>query len=359
MQNWQNLIISPDTPTHEALRIFDLQKKGILCVCEGRTLLGIITDGDFRRALLNKDILDAPCSHIMNKEPVTASPEDDTQRIITLMNTSRDFLLLHLPIIDEKGTHKNILSRDDILHDDIPKPRAMIMAGGFGTRLYPLTKDTPKPMLKVGDTPLLERIIDKVRLSGITDITVTTHYLPDVIKNYFKDGKDFGVNIKYLHEDTPLGTAGALPLLDLSPNDQTPLLVMNGDILSDIDLSSLLRKHYSNGSAITVASRQYEMQVPYGVLEINSRGRIKELQEKPVHSFYVSAGIYVLQPSSFASLEKNSIHQMPDIISSALKSGYRVDSFVIHEEWIDIGQIHDFEKAQQRIKQEKNNGKIQ
>ncbi len=266
------------------------------------------------------------------------------------MDKARSFRLLQLPVVDAQGRLVDVLLREEIPSAPLPKPRAIIMAGGFGRRLHALTHNTPKPMLPVGGRPLLERIIERVKDVGITDVTLTTHYLPDVIKDYFGDGSAFGVQISYVHEDEPLGTAGALTLLPEPNINDAPLLVMNGDILSDIDLACMARQHYMKGAAITVATRQYEMQVPYGVIAVNARGQVKELIEKPTHSFQVSAGIYLLEPNVLSSLPKGAVIQMPDVITGTLDKGFRVDSFIIHEEWLDIGQEHDYHRAQELIK---------
>jgi len=225
----------------------------------------------------------------------------------------------------------------------------VIMAGGFGTRLRPLTDDTPKPMLPIGGKPLMERTIEGLQKSGISRINVTTHYLQEKITRYFGTGSRFGVELRYVSEDEPLGTAGALRLME---DVNEPLLVMNGDILTKVDFRSLLKFHQEQKAALTVAVRQYDVQVPYGVIEAE-KGIVTGLQEKPRFNFLVNAGIYLLEPSARRCIPDGEPYDMTDLIAHLLERGETVAGFPIMEYWLDIGKHDDFRKAQQDVSQDR------
>jgi len=227
---------------------------------------------------------------------------------------------------------------------------AVIMAGGFGTRLQPLTNDTPKPMLPVGGRPLLEVAVSQLQRAGIRRVNVTTHYLPDKIVNHFGDGRRFGVELNYVNEESPLGTAGALQLLEPW---STTLLVMNGDILTDVNIRSLLSYHREHDAAFTVAVRQYEFRVPYGVVE-GEEGMVRAIVEKPELSFFVNAGIYLIEPEVREFISPGFRLDMPDLVRSLIDAGRRVANFPVREYWLDIGRHTDYEQAQQDIR----NGKV-
>ena len=227
---------------------------------------------------------------------------------------------------------------------------AMVLAGGKGERLKSLTKDTPKPMLRVGDRPLLERIICQLQRNGIRCINISTHYQEEKISSHFKDGKEFGLDIQYINEDFPRGTAGAISMLD--DTDQ-PLLVINGDILTDVDFSAMLEFHRENHAELTVGVRQYDIQVPYGVVECEGV-RITRIREKPLYTFFVNAGIYLLEPNIRALIPRDEKYDMTDLIEMLMKKGRAIVSFPIIEYRLDIGNPEDYAQAQEDVK----NGRI-
>jgi NDP-sugar pyrophosphorylase family protein len=220
------------------------------------------------------------------------------------------------------------------------------MAGGFGTRLYPLTKNTPKPLLKVGNKPLLEIIIEQFISCGFHNFYVSTHFKSEQIRDYFKDGKSYNVSIKYVHEDVPMGTAGSLGLL---PNNLTnlPIIVMNGDLLTRVDFKNLLDFHSKHNSKATMCVREYDFEVPYGVVEVDNYS-VKDIKEKPVHSFFVNAGIYVLNRSLIDKVDGKSYLDMTDFLEKELNNG-GVNAFPVHEYWLDIGQIDEYERANREV----------
>jgi NDP-sugar pyrophosphorylase family protein len=219
-----------------------------------------------------------------------------------------------------------------------------LMAGGFGKRLSPLTDHCPKPLLRVGDKPILETIIDGFIQSGFYRFYISTHYKSEMIRDYFGDGGKWGVEIEYVHEESPLGTGGALSLLppDLA---KLPLIMMNGDILTKVDYTALLDFHEANRATATVCAREYEYQVPYGVIEARDNC-VLGMVEKPVHKFFVNAGIYVLSQELIGSLATNTIIDMPTLIGKRIKEGDVVSMFPLHEYWLDVGKMKDFERAQ-------------
>jgi NDP-sugar pyrophosphorylase family protein len=263
------------------------------------------------------------------------------------MDHGREFVVNHLPLVDEQGRVAGILLRSDLVSSNLPAVSAVIMAGGFGTRLRPLTEHIPKPMLPVGDRPLLERTIGRLRDAGIRRVHVSTHYLSEMITNYFGDGQAFGVDLRYVAEDRPLGTAGALKLMD---QRHEPLLVINGDILTSVDFRDMLAHHRAHRADVTIGVRQYDLQVPYGVVE-RSGAYVSALREKPVMCFLVNAGIYLLEPSVYRYIPDGETFDMPDLIQRLLDDGRPVVSFPIVEYWLDIGRHDDYEQAQEDVRQ--------
>jgi NDP-sugar pyrophosphorylase family protein len=227
---------------------------------------------------------------------------------------------------------------------DVPV-EAVVMAGGYGTRLRPLTDDVPKPMLPVGERPLLEHTLAQLKAAGIESVSVTTHYKREVITDHFGDGSGFGVSIKYVHEDAPLGTAGALALLE---HPHGPLLVINGDILTRIDFGAMLSFHQEHVAAMTVGVRQFEITIPFGVVESNGVD-ITGIVEKPSIRHFVSAGVYLLNPEVIEMVPHGEPYDMPDLVNKVTSLGKRVVGFPIREYWLDIGRLEDYRQAQEDI----------
>ena len=218
------------------------------------------------------------------------------------------------------------------------------MVGGLGTRLRPLTENTPKPMLEVGGKPILLTIVEGFAKSGFTNITMCLGYKSNVIQDFFQDGSRFGVEIEYIEEDKEMGTVGALTLLKQKPKEA--FFVMNGDLLTNFNYEQMLEFHESNNSKATMCVREYDFQVPYGVIQAEEH-KIMSIVEKPIHKFFVNAGIYILSPSLVRSVESNRYLDMPNLLESQIKQGERVSIFPIHEYWMDIGRMEEYEKAHQ------------
>ncbi|MBJ6137371.1 nucleotidyltransferase family protein [Marinobacter litoralis] len=342
MKPWHKALVNSDVTLERAIEVLDKAALRIaLVVGEDNRLMGTLTDGDVRRALLKQLPLETPVDQVMNSQPKTASQSWTQSRILAVMEQHE---LLQLPLVDGEGRVVGLINLHDILNQNRRDNPVFLMAGGFGTRLRPLTSQCPKPMLKVGDKPILENILMSFVEAGFHRFYISTHYMPDVIRDYFGDGEKWGVNIKYVHEDQPLGTGGALGLLPHDEIDQ-PLFMMNGDLLTTLNLHGFLEFHDENRGVATMCVREYEHQVPYGV--ITSEGtQIKSMVEKPVHRFFVNAGIYLLDPTLVKSVKPGTRIDMPTLLEQQIDEGKVVNMFPIHEYWLDIGRMDDFQRAQ-------------
>lgn len=317
-----------------------------LLVDDQEHLVATITDGDLRRALLAGLRLDAPVETMLplkatlpNPEPVTAPVGIDLASALVLMQARR---VRQLPLVDPDFHVVDVILLSDLIAQPPESLRAVIMAGGFGTRLRPLTDDLPKPMLPIGGRPLIERIVGQLKESGIDHIVVTTHYKPQAIIDHFGDGTDFGVTMTYVQEDEPLGTGGALGLI---PRIAEPLLVINGDILTQVDFRALLNFHREYGADLTVGVRRYTFNVPYGVVETTG-ARVTRIDEKPEMSFFVNAGIYLLEPGISDFVPAAVSLNMTDLIQKVIDAGRVVVSFPVLEYWMDVGRTEDYLQAQ-------------
>ena len=339
----EGVIIAPEATIAEAIEQLDQAGTGTLVVCApGRKLQGLLTDGDLRRAIMQGVSLADSCETIAIPTPLTAEAP-------VTMGEALDLMIEHdvdqLPVVDRQGLLTDLLLRRDIAVDDKPALSAVIMAGGLGKRLLPLTEHVPKPMLPVGDRPLLERTIKQLKRSGIRDVSMTTRYLQENITQHFGDGSEFGVHISYTKEDQPLGTAGGLRLLE---RPDGPFVVINGDILTGVSFEKMLEYHRQHAAELTVGVRRYEIDVPFGVVECDDV-HITRLREKPSLSLFINAGIYLLEPSALDFIPAGEHFDMTDLIERLLDQGRAVVSFPIIEYWLDIGRPEDYERAQDEL----------
>lgn len=351
MKPWRKALVNSNATLEQAIEVLDKAALRIALVVDANdTLLGTLTDGDVRRALLKHLSLDTPVNQVMNPTPKTAEQSWTASRILAVMEQHG---LLQLPLVDSAKRVLGLANLHDILNKRRHDNPVFLMAGGFGTRLRPLTNNCPKPMLKVGDKPILEQILMNFVEAGFHRFYISTHYMPEVIRDHFGDGEKWGISIQYVHEDEPLGTGGALGLLPHDEIDQ-PLFMMNGDLLTSLNLHSFLEFHETHKGVATMCVREYEHQVPYGV--ITSEGtQIKSMVEKPVHRFFVNAGIYLLDPGLVKSVEPGTRIDMPTLLEREIDGGKAVNMFPIHEYWLDIGRMDDFNKAQMEV-QDRLNG---
>ena len=339
--NWEKTLVTAKASIKDTLSVINSEALRVaLVVDDQKILLGVVTDGDIRRGILAGLSVNESITKIMNAAPVIASSKVTKDELIELMNRLD---LLSIPIVDN-GKVVGLQT----LHDTIVKEKkdnpVFIMAGGFGTRLKPLTDDCPKPMLNIGDKPILEVLIKQFINHGFYRFFISTHYLPEIITDYFDDGSQFGVEIHYINEETPLGTGGALGLLPKNALS-LPLIMINGDILTKIDFDKLLNFHDDHNAIATMCVREYEYQVPFGVVE-GDGVYIEEMVEKPLHRFFVNAGVYVVDPKVCSIVEKNKYIDMPSLLERHIGNGEKVLQFPVHEYWLDIGRMDDFNRAQ-------------
>ncbi|RAU23561.1 alcohol dehydrogenase [Paramagnetospirillum kuznetsovii] len=347
MSKWQKSIIPPSAPITDAIRIIDRGGTQIcLVVDEENRLLGTVTDGDVRRAILRSVPLSDTVAGIMNRTPISGAIGQSREALLARMRERR---IHQLPILDQDGKVFDLAILDDLIRADRPDNWVVLMAGGLGTRLRPLTEDTPKPMLKVGSKPLLEIILDNLIKQGFHRFYVSVNYRGEVIKEHLGDGSRLGVEIRYLDETKRLGTAGPLSLIPDPP--QESLVVMNGDLLTKVDLRQMLDFHREQEARATLAVRDYEFQVPYGVVTVEGNA-VVALDEKPIHHFFVNAGIYVLEPEVTASIPADTFHDMPDVFKALMAAGKRTAAFPIREYWLDIGRMDDFAQANREFLRE-------
>ncbi|OZC03432.1 nucleotidyltransferase family protein [Rubricoccus marinus] len=340
MRDWKQTLISPKATVREAVRVIDAAALQIALVVddEGR-LLGTVTDGDVRRAILSGVSLDDDVAGATNQNPTTAKESDDPDALLALMRRKR---LHQIPRVDLRGRVVGLEVLDDLLSPE-PKPNAVVlMAGGLGTRLRPLTNDTPKPLLRVGPKPILQTILEAFASHGFSRFYLSVNYLAEQVEEHFGDGSQWGVQIEYLREKQRLGTAGALSLLPETP--EAPFFVMNGDLLTRLNFAQLLDFHTQNGAAATMCVREYEMQVPYGVIDIEEHS-IVDIREKPTERYLVNGGVYVLDPSALSLIPTGERFDMPDLFTQLISEQRSVAAFPIREYWMDIGQPEDFHRA--------------
>jgi dTDP-glucose pyrophosphorylase len=340
--NWNNILISPNESIQQALKIIDAEAlKLALVVDENSYLLGSITDGDIRRSLIQGISLSEPVSKIMFRSPTTALEGTPRERLLALMD---DKQLLSIPLM-KNGKVVGLETLHQVMHKPKYDNPVFLMAGGFGTRLRPLTDNCPKPLLKVGDKPILETVLLRFIKAGFHNFYVSTHFLPEMISDYFGNGEKWGVTISYVHENEPLGTGGALGLL---PNNlpDLPVVVMNGDVLTKVNFEHLLAFHNDNNANATMCVREYEYQVPFGVIESDGHN-IKCMVEKPVQRFHVNAGIYVISRAIIDSVDENEVVDMPTLLERYLDN--KVLMFRFYEYWLDIGRMEDYQRAQSDI----------
>lgn len=340
MKSIQNIKLGTNAKIEEALKIIDSGAMQIaLVVDENDKLIGTLTDGDIRRGLLGSLSLDDVVETIICKKPIVCSIDDSKEKII---KTAVEKNLHQIPIVDKDGKIVGIEVIDDLLRPKYKSNKVVLMVGGLGTRLAPLTNKTPKPMLKVGNKPILQTIVERFVEYGFCDITMCVNYKSHIIQDYFGDGNSFGATIEYVEEQKRMGTAGALSLLKNIPNE--PFIVMNGDLLTNVNFDHFLNFHVSNNSVGTMCVREFDFQVPYGVVNLDG-DRIKSIVEKPLHKFFVNAGIYILSPEVLKYIPSDRFYDMPTLFDYLIGIKKDVRPFLIREYWLDIGMLEELEKA--------------
>jgi dTDP-glucose pyrophosphorylase len=340
MKSWKDVLIPKSTKILEAIKLIDTSTLQIALVVDKQgKLLGTVTDGDIRRGILKGLSLDLPVSEIMYSDPSIARISDSRETILAAMRARH---LHQIPLINEHGCVVGLETWDELIQVKERSNPVVIMAGGLGSRLGHLTENCPKPMLKVGNKPLLETILEECLEYGFGKFYISINYKAEIIKEYFGDGSKWGVEIEYLHEHKRMGTAGSLSLLPEALN--LPLIVINGDLLTKVNLKQLLDFHQEHNADATMCVREYDFQVPYGVVKLDKHNLV-EIEEKPTHTFFVNAGIFVLDPKVLSYVPENRLFDMPELFDLLIKNKHEAAAFPIREYWIDIGQIDDFERA--------------
>lgn len=340
MRNIKKITIAPDKTIREAIEAIDRGTMQIaLVVDESGLLLGTVTDGDIRRAILIGKTLADSIDGIFNTKPTKGfinQPKEDILQLAIINGIKQ------IPMVDEAGILVGIEYIDDYLRKSEKPNTVVLMAGGLGTRLRPLTENMPKPMLKVGTKPILETIIEGFCRYGFRNFYLCVNYKSELISQHFEDGARLGANIRYIQEPKRLGTAGALSLLPELPKE--PIIVMNGDLLTNINFEHLLNYHLTADAVATMCVREYDFQVPYGVVAMEG-ATIQAIVEKPVHSFYVNAGIYVLSPEAISLIPQDTAFDMPQLFQNLIDADKKICSFPIKGYWLDIGRSDDFDRA--------------
>ena len=346
--NWESSLLNYKEDMRSAIKNLESGMSRIAMVIddEGR-LIGTITDGDIRRAILDHLPMETKVKEFMNERPTFIDSEIKKDNILQMM---REKEIMQIPVVDKNKKVVGLETLDQILEGKKLENPVFIMAGGFGTRLAPLTDDTPKPLLKIGSKPILERILQKFIDAGFYKFYISTHFKAEKIKEYFNDGSDWNVSITYIHEDTPLGTGGSLGLLPKCEIN-TPLIMMNGDLLSEINFVELLNYHYEKKGKVTMCVSQYEFQIPYGVV-VKDEHKFIRIDEKPSEKFFINAGIYVIDSSIISDIDGCTYLDMPTLLNQVSSRSLPVNVFPIHEYWLDVGQLGDFNKAREDLKNE-------
>lgn len=340
MKKWEKALIDSQMNILQAIKIIDSSSQQIgLVIDTNKKLLGTITDGDIRRAILKGINLESPVTRVMNTSPITIGVHHNNEQVLHLMKNKQ---LRQIPVVDSGQRIVGLETIDDVLHLRQYDNWVVIMAGGLGTRLGELTRNCPKPLIRVGGKPLLETIIENFIQDGFSSFFFSVNYKAEMIEDYFGNGSNWNANIQYLREQKKLGTAGALSLLEEKPDK--PIIVMNGDLLTKINFQQLLNYHLEHKAMATMCVREYSFQVPYGVVRIDN-GKLCRIDEKPVHNFFVNAGIYVIEPAALELIPHDTYFDMPSLFEAINKQGFASNVFPIREYWVDIGKRDDLDRA--------------
>jgi dTDP-glucose pyrophosphorylase len=340
MKSWEQALVGPQTPLRDVLATIDRAGcQMALVVDANRRLLGTLSDGDVRRGLLRGLDLSNPAASAMHTTPTCAKAGDPGH---TILSTMRRLGLHQIPVLDGDGIVVGLETVDDYLTRPVRDNWVVVMAGGLGSRLSELTRDTPKPMLRIGSRPLLETIVRSYAEHGFRRFWFAVNYKAEQIERHFGDGSALGVDVRYLRERERMGTAGALGLLPKLPN--APILVTNADLLTKEDYGYMLDRHVESGADATMAVRDYEMQVPFGVVR-EREGCIEAIDEKPVQRFVVAAGMYVLSPQALELVPRGQPIDMPSLFEMMVRAGLRTRCHHTDGYWLDIGRLPDYERA--------------
>ena len=345
LTQFDEYLCGPEMPIREIVGKINASAYLFQLIVDGNwRLLGTITDGDVRRGILQGATLESPARTCMQTDPRVGRIGADQDNADKLHRIGR--ATAFLPLLDEQGIVREVLVDTSEASGPIT---ALLMAGGQGTRLGERTRTIPKPLLPVGNKPILAHILDRLEGAQVKDIYISVHYLADQIEQFVAQRQN-QANVHMVHEATPLGTAGALG--QLKPSHQGPILIMNGDVLTRTDINALIAFHHRHGYDGTIAVARYELQIPFGIIRHNEEGLFNGIEEKPKLSHFVAAGIYCLSPEFIALVPPRKPIDMPELLNLGRSAGLRIGLFPIHEYWLDVGREHDFLTAQQDHGQE-------
>jgi dTDP-glucose pyrophosphorylase len=337
--NLSSISLEPSATIDEVMRAIDDSRRQIVLIVDDGILIGTVTDGDVRRGILNGLRLNSSVLKVMNNRPIVSSAGAST---LSVQQQMRQHSVAQIPLVDTEGRLIALAVRDELPDVEKRRTQVVLMAGGLGMRLRPLTETLPKPMLPINGKPVLENIIKCFQNQGFNNFTLSINYLGDIIRDHFGDGSDIGANIEYIDENQRMGTSGALSLMAKRP--KSSFVVMNGDIITTTAFGALMDFHNNSKSVITMCAREFTMQVPYGVLNTDG-SRLVSMEEKPLTKHLVNAGIYVLSPLIFEYLKDREALDMPSLIERVKNAGHKVSIYSINEYWLDIGRIEDLNRA--------------
>lgn len=341
---WKKALLHPTALIKDAIQVLsEASLRIVLIVDENLMLIGTITDGDIRRGLLKGLTINSAISEVINQKPTVVPEGFPRAEVLRIMGANK---LLQIPVVGKNRRLVDLHLLEELSSPTTRDNTILIMAGGKGTRLLPKTEKTPKPMLRLGGKPILEHIIERAKVEGFSRFALAIHHLGEVIEEYFGDGKSLGVKISYLKEEIPLGTAGALSLIEPKPTE--PIIVTNGDVLTDIRYGDLLDFHVQNSAKATMAVQVHEAQIPYGVVQTKGV-LITGFEEKPTQAFLINAGVYVLEPDCFVFLQEGKNTNMPDLFETLISHNLPTLAYLIHESWIDIGGHEEFTTAAKNL----------
>jgi dTDP-glucose pyrophosphorylase len=341
---WKKALLHPSALIKDAIQVLsEASLRIVLIVDQNLTLIGTITDGDIRRGLLKGLTINSVISDVINQKPTVVPQGFPRDEVLRIMRANK---LFQIPVVGEDRRLVGLHLWEELNSPTIRDNTILIMAGGKGTRLLPKTEKTPKPMLRLGGKPILEHIIERAKSEGFSRFILAIHHLGEVIEEYFGDGKSLGVKISYVKEKTPLGTAGALSLIEPKPSE--PIIVTNGDVLTDIRYGDLLDFHIQNNARATMAVQVHEAKIPYGVVQTKGVF-ITGFEEKPTQEFLINAGVYVIEPDCLVFLQEGKNTNMPEIFETLVSRNLPAFAYLIHESWIDIGGHEEFTAAAQKL----------
>jgi dTDP-glucose pyrophosphorylase len=339
------ITIGPDLPIRDAVQTLNRGGYQIVLIADPATqrLLGIVTDYDVRQAILHHIDFERPISEIMHVDPIVGRATMDSAEVESVLKTRN---IAQLPLLDETGRVTDIAFDDSFknLNELTAETIAVVMAGGLGARLRPLTSATPKPLLHVGDQPILFSLLDQILFEGFGRVYVTVNYKSDMIIDAISAQEEYRNRVRFVAEEKALGTAGALSLLPERP--MHPFVVLNADLLTNLSFKALLRHHGLDKNAVTMAIKRETTVIPYGVAELEG-SRIIAIREKPSHSYFINTGVYVVDPEILDLIPPDTFVDMPDVIARTVAKGRQVGSFPVHEYWLDIGNHEHYVRARE------------